>query len=63
MPDVQFLGIGTISQAKQNMRFVDYIWARGKRGKLRPYVTKIAVNYDVMTCYSNGIPKLTFLHS
>ena len=43
--DVQLLGIGTISQVKQTMKLVDCIGPEGQRGKLRPYVANIAVNF------------------
>ena len=42
--DVQFLGIGTLYQVKQSMRWVECIGPEGQRGKLRPYVANIAVN-------------------
>ena len=60
--DVQLLGIGTISQVKQSTRWVHCIGSEGQRGKLRPYVADIAIN-GAVTCYNNGISRLTFLQS
>ena len=42
--DIQFLGIGTLSQVKQSMRWVECIGPEGQKGRLRPYVANIAVN-------------------
>ena len=42
--DVQFLGIGTLSQVKQSTKWVECLRPEGQRGRLRPYVANIAVN-------------------
>ena len=42
--DIQFLGIGTLSQIRQSTRWVNSIDPDGQIGKLRPYVANIAVN-------------------
>ena len=59
--DVQFLGIGTLSRVKQSTRWVECIGPEGQIGRLRPYIANIAINLWVVTCNSNGIPRLTFL--
>ncbi|KAL6068070.1 hypothetical protein STEG23_001423 [Scotinomys teguina] len=42
--NVQFLGIGTLSQIKQSLRWVECIGPEGQRGRLKPYVANVAVN-------------------
>ncbi|KAL6040906.1 hypothetical protein STEG23_037882 [Scotinomys teguina] len=42
--NVQFLGIGTLSQIKQSSRWVECIGPEGQRGRLKPYVANVAVN-------------------
>ena len=42
--DIQFLGIGALSQVKQSMRWVKCIGPEGQKGRLMPYVANIAVN-------------------
>ena len=42
--DVQFLGIGTLSQVKQSTRWVECIGPEGQRERLMPYVTNSEVN-------------------
>ena len=42
--DIQFLGIGTLSQVRQSMRWVECIGLEGQIGKQRPYIANIAVN-------------------
>ena len=42
--DFQLPVIGTLSQVKQNTRWVECIGPEGHRGKLRPYVANIAGN-------------------
>ena len=42
--NVQFLGIGSISQVKQSARWLECIGPEGQRGILKPYVADIAIN-------------------
>ncbi|KAL1770787.1 protease, partial [Sigmodon hispidus] len=42
--DVQFLGIGTLSQVKQSVRWLECIGPEGQRGRLKSYMANIAVN-------------------
>ena len=42
--DIQFLGIGILSQVKKSTRWAKYIGPEGQKGRLRPYVANIAVN-------------------
>ena len=42
--DIQFLGIGTLSQVKQSTRWVKCRGPEGQKERLRPYVANIAVN-------------------
>ena len=41
--DIQFLGIGTLSQVKQSTQWVECIGLEGQIGRLRPYISNIAV--------------------
>lgn len=41
--NIQFLGIGTLSQVKQ-IRWIEYMGPEGHIGKLKPYVATIAMN-------------------
>ena len=59
--DIQFLGIGTLSQVKQSTRWVECIGPEGQKGRLRPYVANIAVNlwgYDLLQQWN---PQVTIL--
>lgn len=40
----QFIGIGRLSQIKQNVQCIKCVGPEGQRGKLRPYVTDIPIN-------------------
>lgn len=42
--DMQFQGVGTLSQIKQSIRWLKCIGPEGQVGKLRPYVADIAIN-------------------
>ena len=42
--NIQFLGIGSISQVKQSSRWLECIGPEGQRGFLKPYVANIAIN-------------------
>ena len=42
--DIQFQGVGTLSQIKQSTRWLKCVGPEGQVGKLRPYVTDIAIN-------------------
>ena len=42
--DIQFLGIGTLSQVKQSMRWVECIGPEGQKCRLGSYVANITVN-------------------
>ena len=42
--DDQFMGIGILSQVRQNMRWVKYIGPVGQVGKQRTYIANIVVN-------------------
>lgn len=42
--DMQFQGVGTLSQIKQSTRWLKCIGPEGQVGKLRPYVADIAIN-------------------
>ena len=42
--DDQFMGIGILSQVRQNMRWVEYIGPEGQVGKQRTYIANIVVN-------------------
>lgn len=56
--DVQFLGIETMSQVKQSMRWVQCIGPEGQRRRLWPYVANIAVNqrdYDLLQQWKTQI--------
>ena len=41
--DIQFLGVGTLSQVKQSTRWVECIGPEGQKGRLKPYVANIKV--------------------
>ena len=42
--DIQFQGVGTLSQIKKSIRWLKCIGTVGQIGKLRSYVTDLAVN-------------------
>ena len=42
--DIQFLGIGTISQVKRGIRWLECIGPEGQKGWLKPYMADIEVN-------------------
>lgn len=42
--DIQFLGIGTLSQIKQSLKWIECIGPEGQRARLKPYVANVAVN-------------------
>ena len=42
--DIQFQGVGTLSQIKQSTRWFKCIRPESQVGKLRPYVADIAIN-------------------
>ena len=42
--DIQFQGVGTLSQIKQSTRWLKCIGPEGQVGKLRPYMADIAIN-------------------
>jgi hypothetical protein len=42
--DMQFQGVGTLSQIKQSTRWLKCIGPEGQVGKLRPYVADTAIN-------------------
>lgn len=43
--NIQLLGIGTLSQAKQSTRCVECVGPERQIRKLKPYVTIIAMNF------------------
>lgn len=56
--NAQVLRIGTVSQVKQNMRWVECIGPEGQRGRLRQYVAYTAVNlwgHDLLQQWNNQI--------
>lgn len=42
--NIQFQGVGTLSQIKQSTRWLKCIGPEGQVGKLRPYIADIAIN-------------------
>lgn len=42
--DIQFQGVGTLSQIKQSTRWLRCTGPKGHIGKLRPYMTGVAIN-------------------
>ena len=42
--DIQFQGVGTLSQIKQTTRWLKCTGSEGQIGKLRPYMADITIN-------------------
>lgn len=57
--DMQFQGVGTLSQIKQSTRWLKCIGPEGQVGKLRAYVAdNVALTYGEEIYYSSGKLKL-----